>query len=52
MPNEHPKKGLTVISDAGQPVGVIGRWAVFIWYLTPYVVLPWLYALNRKKWNK
>jgi len=31
--------------------GVVGWWAVFMWYLTPYVVLPWLYALNREKWT-
>lgn len=32
--------------------GVAGWWFINFWYLTPFVMLPWLYALNRNKWNR
>lgn len=32
--------------------GVIGWWVYNIWFITPFILLPWLYALNRNKWNR
>lgn len=32
--------------------GVIGWWVLNIWYITPFVILPWMYAVNREKWNQ
>lgn len=32
--------------------GVIGWWVFNVWYVTPFVILPWLYAVNRRKWNR
>jgi hypothetical protein len=30
--------------------GVIGWWVFDIWYMTPFVLLPWLYALDKRRW--
>lgn len=30
--------------------GVTGWWVFDIWYMTPFVILPWLYALDRRRW--
>jgi hypothetical protein len=32
--------------------GVVGWWVFDIWYITPFVILPWMYAVNRRKWNR
>jgi hypothetical protein len=32
--------------------GVVGWWIFDIWYITPFVILPWMYAVNREKWNR
>jgi hypothetical protein len=30
--------------------GVTGWWVFDIWYMTPFVILPWLYALDKRRW--
>jgi hypothetical protein len=30
--------------------GVTGWWVFDIWYMTPFLTLPWLYALDRRRW--
>jgi len=32
--------------------GVTGWWIFDIFYLTPFIQLPWLYALDARRWNK
>jgi hypothetical protein len=32
--------------------GVVGWWVFDVWYITPFVILPWMYAVNRRKWNR
>ncbi|HXO53561.1 MAG TPA: hypothetical protein VN888_21630 [Mycobacterium sp.] len=32
--------------------GWIGFWIMNLWYVTPFVLLPWLYSLNKDKWNR
>jgi len=32
--------------------GVTGWWIFDIFYMTPFLTLPWLYALNRRRWNR
>jgi hypothetical protein len=32
--------------------GVTGWWIFDIFYLTPFIQLPWLYALDKRRWNK
>jgi hypothetical protein len=32
--------------------GVTGWWVFDIFYMTPFLTLPWLYALNRRRWNR
>ena len=32
--------------------GVTGWWAFNVFYMTPFLTLPWLYALNRRRWNR
>lgn len=32
--------------------GVVGWWVYNIWFITPFILLPWLYALNPNKWNR
>lgn len=32
--------------------GVTGWWVFNIFYMTPFLTLPWLYALNRRRWNR
>ena len=32
--------------------GVTGWWLFNIFYITPFLTLPWLYALNRRRWNR
>jgi hypothetical protein len=36
----------------GSLYGVTGWWIFNIFYMTPFLTLPWLYALNRQKWNR
>ena len=30
--------------------GVTGWWVFDVWYMTPFVLLPWLYALDKRRW--
>ncbi|MEB4210613.1 hypothetical protein [Mycobacterium sp. 94-17] len=32
--------------------GVTGWWVFDIFYMTPFLTLPWLYALDRRRWNR
>jgi hypothetical protein len=32
--------------------GVTGWWIFDIFYMTPFLSLPWLYALDRRRWNR
>ena len=32
--------------------GVTGWWIFNIFYMTPFLTLPWLYAVSRQKWNR
>ncbi|OBB95722.1 hypothetical protein [Mycobacterium sp. 852002-40037_SCH5390672] len=32
--------------------GVTGWWVFDIWYMTPFLTLPWLYALDRRRWSR
>jgi hypothetical protein len=32
--------------------GVTGWWVFDIWYMTPFLTLPWLYALDKRRWNR
>jgi hypothetical protein len=32
--------------------GVTGWWIFDIFYLTPFIQLPWLYSLDARRWNK
>jgi hypothetical protein len=32
--------------------GVTGWWVFNVFYMTPFLTLPWLYALNRRRWNR
>lgn len=32
--------------------GVTGWWVFDIFYMTPFLMLPWLYALDRRRWNR
>jgi hypothetical protein len=32
--------------------GVTGWWVFNIFYMTPFLTLPWLYALNQRRWNR
>jgi hypothetical protein len=32
--------------------GVTGWWVFDIFYLTPFIQLPWLYALDARRWNR
>ena len=32
--------------------GVVGWWLFDIWYIMPFLILPWMYAVNRNKWNR
>ena len=32
--------------------GVVGWWLCGAWYLMPFLILPWMYAVNRNKWNR
>lgn len=32
--------------------GVVGWWIYNVWFITPFILLPWLYSLNRNKWNR
>ncbi|MEB4212162.1 hypothetical protein [Mycobacterium sp. 94-17] len=32
--------------------GVTGWWVFDIFYMTPFIQLPWLYALDKRRWNK
>jgi hypothetical protein len=33
-------------------LGVTGWWVFDIWYMTPFLTLPWLYALDRRRWSR
>lgn len=32
--------------------GVTGWWIFDIYYMTPFIQLPWLYALDKRRWNR
>ena len=32
--------------------GWVGFWVMNLWYVTPFVILPWLYALDKRRWNR
>lgn len=32
--------------------GWAGFWVMNLWYVTPFVILPWLYALDKRRWNR
>lgn len=32
--------------------GITGWWVFNIFYMTPFLTLPWMYALNRRRWNR
>jgi len=32
--------------------GVTGWWVFDVWYMTPFLMIPWLYALDRRRWSR
>ena len=32
--------------------GVTGWWVFDIFYMTPFLTLPWLYALDKRRWSR